>query len=141
MIDLALFAGRLLLLALLYLFLFAAVRAGLGQVSAQRSKSAGAFTLTVTSGPPELKGVTLPLTGPVVIGRSPGADIVIGDDFVSGRHARIAPAGTDVVLEDLGSTNGTFVNRVRIREAFLKPGCMLTVGKTDIRFQSLDERV
>ena len=129
MIDLALFAGRLLLLALLYLFLFAAVRAGLGQVSAQRSKSAGAFTLTVTSGPPELKGVTLPLTGPVVIGRSPGADIVIGDDFVSGRHARIAPAGTDVVLEDLGSTNGTVLNGARIDGAHtLRPGDVIDIG-------------
>lgn len=129
MIDLALFAGRLLLLALLYLFLFAAVRAGLGHVSAQRAKTAGAFTLTVTSGPPELKGVTLPLTGPVVIGRSPGADIVVGDDFVSGRHARIAPAGTDVVLEDLGSTNGTVLNGARIdRSHTLRPGDVIEIG-------------
>ena len=129
MIDLALLAGRLLLLALLYLFLFAAVRAGLGHVSAQRSKSSGAFIITVTNGPPELKGVALPLSAPVVIGRSPGADIVIGDDFVSGRHARIAPAGSDVVLEDLGSTNGTILNGARIdRAQALRPGDVIDIG-------------
>ncbi len=110
MIDVALLAGRLVLLALLYLFLFAAVRAGIGLVSGQRSAGVGSFTLSVVQGPPELRGVKVPVNGPVVIGRSPGADIVIGDDFVSGKHARVSLAGNEAVLEDLGSTNGTVLN-------------------------------
>jgi hypothetical protein len=128
-IDLALLAGRLLLLALLYLFLFAAVRAGIGLVSQQREKRSGALTLRVVQGPSELKGVSLPLTGPVVIGRSPGADIVIGDDFVSGRHARVSPSGADVVVEDLGSTNGTMLNGMRIAMPMVvKTGDVIDIG-------------
>ena len=129
MIDLALLAGRLLLLALLYLFLFAAIRAGIGLVSDQRAKHTGALNLRVVQGPRELKGVSLPLTSPVVIGRSPGADIVIGDDFVSGRHARLTPSGADVVVEDLGSTNGTLLNGQRIAMPMVvKAGDVIDIG-------------
>lgn len=130
MIDLALLAGRLLLLALLYLFLFAAVRTGIGLVAVQRTKGAGVWRLKVVRGPSELRGVAVPLTGPVVIGRSPGADIVIGDDFVSSRHARVFQRGNEVVIEDLGSTNGTIVNgeRLRVPEA-LRPGDSIDIGQ------------
>jgi hypothetical protein len=136
MIDLALLAGRLLLLALLYLFLFAAVRAGIGLVSDARTKRPGVFTLTVSQGPPELMGVALPVTGPVVIGRSPGADIVIGDDFVSGRHARVSPVGADVVLEDLESTNGTLLNGSPVRSSqTLRPGDSIEIGAVRLRVE------
>jgi hypothetical protein len=83
MIDIVLFAGRLLLLALLYLFLLAAVKTGVGLVAGQRPKTRELWTLTVVQGPRELVGVRVDVAGPVVVGRSPGADIVIGDDFVS----------------------------------------------------------
>jgi hypothetical protein len=133
-IDLALFAGRLLLIALLYLFLFAAVRAGIGLVSGQRARKGGGYLLTVAEGPRELRGVTLPLGTAVVIGRSPGADIVIGDDFVSGRHARITPAGSDVVLEDLGSTNGTLLNGTRVTTPqVLRPGDEIAIGAVRLK--------
>ncbi len=134
MIDVALLAGRLLLLALLYLFLFAAVRTGIGLVSGQRTAGPGSFTLSVVQGPSALKGVTLPVKGPVIIGRSPGADIVIGDDFVSGRHAKITPAGTEAVLEDLGSTNGTILNGQRIAGSqTLRPGDRIEIGDVQIK--------
>lgn len=129
MIDLLLLAGRLLLLALLYLFLFAAVRTGIGLVSGQRIKSVGVWRMRVVRGPSELKGVTVPLSGPLVIGRSPGADIVIGDDFVSGRHAKVYQAGNEVVLEDLGSTNGTILNGEPVRTPqSLRPGDTIDIG-------------
>lgn len=133
MVDVALLAGRLLLLALLYLFLLFAVRTGIGLVGDQRSRRAGTFTLKVADGPAELRGVSVPVTGPVVIGRSPGADIVIGDDFVSGRHARVAPDGTGgLLVEDLESTNGTQLNGKRItRPQPLHAGDEITVG--DVR--------
>jgi pSer/pThr/pTyr-binding forkhead associated (FHA) protein len=128
-IDVALLAGRLLLLALLYLFLFAAVRSGIGLVTDQHSRASGVFTLKVTHGPSELRGVSIPVSGPIVIGRSPGADIVIGDDFVSGRHARVYPDGGGLILEDLGSTNGTLLNGERVsRPQPLRPGDAIAVG-------------
>lgn len=133
MVDLALLAGRLLLLALLYIFLFAAIRAGVRNVSVPRTRQPGGFVLTVVEGPRELRGVALPVTAPVVIGRSPGADIVIGDTFVSGRHARVAPVGHDVVIEDLGSTNGTLLNGSAVtRPQSLRPGDIIDIGAVRI---------
>ncbi len=134
MIDVALLAARLLLLALLYLFLFAAIRAGIGLVSGQRKARPGVFTLSVAQGPPELVGVTVPVAGPVVIGRSPGADIVIGDDFVSARHARVSPAGNDAIVEDLGSTNGTLLNGLPLSvPTTLRPGDTIDIGKLRLK--------
>lgn len=130
MVDLALLAGRLLLLAMLYLFLFAAIRVGVRNVSvAKAARQPGGLVLKVVEGPPELRGVALPITAPVVIGRSPGADIVIGDTFVSGRHARVAPVGHDVIIEDLGSTNGTLLNGSAVdRPQSLRPGDVVDIG-------------
>ena len=134
MIDLVLLAGRLLLLALLYLFLFAAVKTGIGLVAGQRVKGRGVWSISVIQGPRELKGVSLPVTGPVVIGRSPGADIVIGDDFVSGRHARLSPSGEGAVLEDLGSTNGTVLNGERVNGvSSLRAGDTIDIGAVRLR--------
>lgn len=134
MIDVALLAGRLLLLVLLYLFLFATVRTGIGLVSSGRRATAGTFTLSVTQGPRTLLNTSIPVNGPVVIGRSPGADIVIGDDFVSGRHARVFPSGAEVIIEDLGSTNGTLVNGVRISgPTRLTAGDLIDVGSVRLK--------
>lgn len=134
MIDVALFAGRLLLLGLLYLFLFAAVKTGIGLVAGQRGKGRSTWTLSVTQGPRELRGVTVPVNGPVVIGRSPGADIVIGDDFVSASHARVSPSGDGVVLEDLGSTNGTMLNGAAVRmPQSVRPGDAIDIGNVRIK--------
>jgi pSer/pThr/pTyr-binding forkhead associated (FHA) protein len=133
-IDVALLAGRLLLIALLYLFLFAAVRTGVGLVASGRRAGAGDATLTVVQGPRPLKGTTIPVAGPVLIGRSPGADVVVGDDFVSGRHARVFPSGSGIVLEDLGSTNGTLLNGERIdAPTSIVPGDVIDVGSVRLR--------
>lgn len=115
MVDVVLLVGRLLLLALLYLFLLAAVRAGIGLVkgSGPGERTAG-LALKVIQGPRELKGTKIAIVGPIIIGRTAGADIVIADDFVSSQHARVSPSGDGAVLEDLGSTNGTMLNGQRI---------------------------
>ena len=131
MLELVLFAGKLLLLALLYLFLFAAVKAGIGMVSGRSRARAGSgeLLLAVTQGPKEIRGTRLPIRGPIVIGRSPGADIVIADDFISARHARVAPARDGAVLEDLGSTNGTLLDGVPVTGVMpLPPGSVITLG-------------
>jgi len=77
----------------------------------------------------------------ITIGAMDDNDLVIDDDTVSRYHCRIYQDDNSYLIRDNDSTNGTFVNRVRVREAYLKPGCTITIGKTDVRFQSLDERV
>jgi len=110
MVDVVLLFGRIVLIALLYLFLFAAIKTGIGLVGSAAAKSKKGLALRVTRGPRELTGVSVPLSGPVVIGRSPDADLVIADDFVSGIHAKVVPTADGYALEDLGSTNGTLLN-------------------------------
>ena len=134
MIDVVLLAGRLLLLALLYLFLFAAVKAGIGLVAGQRTKGAGTWVVKVVQGPSALMGISVPVSGPIVVGRSPGADIVIGDDFVSAKHTRISPAGDGAVIEDLGSTNGTVLNGQRLTAPQqLRPGDAIDIGSVKLK--------
>jgi hypothetical protein len=89
-----------------------------------------ARTLVVTGGP--LAGTTLPLDNtPVTIGRADGSTLVISDDYVSSNHARLVPDGDAWVLEDLGSTNGTFLDRNRVTAAVQVPlGTPIRIGKT-----------
>lgn len=109
MIDIVLLIGRLLFVALLYLFLFAIMRTGINQVRGSSSK-AKMWHLSVEKGPKELRGVNIAVNGPVIVGRAPGADIVIGAGYVSGRHAKFQLMGENLFVEDLGSRNGTAVN-------------------------------
>ncbi len=133
MIDVVLLAGRLLFVLLLYLFLFAIMRTGVRQVSGASQKGK-MWRLSVERGPKELRGVQIPVTGPVIVGRSPGADIVIGAEYVSGRHARFQLMGDSLFVEDLGSRNGTAVNGTRITEpAAVRNNDTVTVGDVVIR--------
>ena len=77
MIDVVLLIVRLLFVALLYLFLFALMKSGIGLVRGQRKKER-TWNLSVERGPKELRGVSIVVRGPVIVGRNPGADIVIG---------------------------------------------------------------
>lgn len=138
MVDIVLLVGRLLLLALLYLFLFAAVRTGIGLVrgAGPGSRTSG-LALRVIDGPRELKGTRVNIAGPIVIGRSPGADIVIADDFISSEHARVVPAGDGAILEDLQSTNGTLLNGAQIGgPTMLSPGDEIDLGTVTLKVQS-----
>ncbi len=133
MIDIVLLIARLLFVALLYLFLFAIVRTGIGQIRGTRKKGAH-WTITVEQGPSELSGVHMPVTGPVVVGRAPGADIVIGTGFVSGRHARFQLMGQNLFVEDLGSRNGTAVNGALISDpTALRNKDVVEIGDVVIR--------
>jgi DNA-binding NtrC family response regulator len=75
------------------------------------------------------------------IGSMDDNDVVLGDDTVSRYHCRIAQEDNGYVLVDQRSTNGTFVNKVRIREAFLKPGSIVSVGQSQLRFNAREEQV
>ncbi len=75
--------------------------------------------------------------GPAVItmGRLPECAIVLDDPNVSRRHAQVRREGDAVLVVDLGSTNGTRVNGVPVREHRLAPGDVISVGKTALRFE------
>src|SRR4051794_425333 len=79
--------------------------------------------------------------GTITIGAMEDNELVVSDDTVSRYHCKIVQEDTGYVLIDLGSTNGTFINRVRIREAYLKPGCTIGLGNTEEKFHSADEKV
>ena len=133
MIDVVLLIGRLLFVALLFLFLFAIMRTGIGLVRGQRKKER-TWMLAVEKGPKELRGVSMAVRGPVIVGRSSGADIVIGASYVSARHARFSIMGQNLFVEDLGSTNGTTVNGQPITDPVaLRNNDVVTVGDVSIR--------
>ncbi len=71
----------------------------------------------------------------VTLGRLPECDVVIQDPGASRRHARIHVEGSDWVLTDLGSTNGTLVNDVSVEEHRLRDGDRITIGATIIEFR------
>lgn len=80
-------------------------------------------------------GVRYTANGEAVIGRE-GCEIALGDGEVSRRHAAIRVAGGAVVIEDLGSRNGTFVNEARIDSAQkLRPGDQIRIGETVLRLE------
>ena len=133
MIDIVLLIGRLLFVALLFLFLFAIMRTGIGLVRGQRKKER-TWNLAVEKGPKELRGVNIAVRGPVIVGRSSGADIVIGASYVSARHARFSIMGQNLFVEDLGSTNGTTVNGQPITDPVaLRNNDIVTVGDVSIK--------
>jgi len=91
--------------------------------------------LVVTTGP--LRGTTVPLTtSAVLIGRAPSCTLVLDDDYSSSRHARIYPENGQWYVEDLGSTNGTFVGRQKIAEPTpVTIGSQVKVGQSTLELQ------
>jgi pSer/pThr/pTyr-binding forkhead associated (FHA) protein len=73
----------------------------------------------------------------LTIGRGAENDLPLGgDEYASGRHARFEPRRDGVYVEDVGSTNGTFVNGVRLNGGRrLAPGDVVRIGQTDLRFE------
>lgn len=91
--------------------------------------------LLVTDG--ALQGTSLPLgSSGVLIGRAPSCTLVLDDDYASNRHARIYPHEGGWWVEDLGSTNGTFVDGERIvAPRSLEPGTPVRIGQTVLELQ------
>jgi hypothetical protein len=73
---------------------------------------------------------------PILIGRGTDAAIRLDDDYVSTRHARIAASGDQWFVEDLGSTNGTYIGTVRITQpTTITLGTQVRIGKTILELQ------
>ena len=91
--------------------------------------------LVVEDSPIVPPGVIFPLEGWITVGRAPTSDIVLDEQFVSSTHARLVPRGQFYYVEDLGSTNGTFVNERQVTEAQLRPDSRLRIGETVFRYE------
>jgi pSer/pThr/pTyr-binding forkhead associated (FHA) protein len=149
--EIAFLAVKMGVLALLWLFVLAVVRALRLDVSGavRRPPTAPATTpsrqaapaprgrrartpskLVVTDG--ALRGTTLPLgTAQLLIGRADDSTLVLTDDYVSNRHARLWPHEGQWLIEDLGSTNGTYLDRSRVTAPVPVPlGAPIRIGKT-----------
>jgi pSer/pThr/pTyr-binding forkhead associated (FHA) protein len=96
----------------------------------------GPRALIVTAG--ALAGTRIALDGrPIMIGRADDSTLVLDDDYASTRHARISQSGDDWYVEDLGSTNGTYLDRNKVSGPTRVPiGTPIRIGKTVIELRS-----
>jgi pSer/pThr/pTyr-binding forkhead associated (FHA) protein len=140
---------KLLCLALLYLFFLRVVRAVWAELrpppvapppvtppaarrrdsaSGRRRKGAGHLVIVA---PAEEKGRSFELNGELTVGRAPGCQVALQDNYVSQLHARVFTRDGGVWVEDLGSTNGTYLNDQRVSAPLaLRRGDQLKVGST-----------
>lgn len=141
-----LFALQALVLLLLYLFIVRVVRAVIQDVRAEapsrrmasvapaqgRPSARGASPGQLVVHRPEAKPQVVILDGSEVrFGRSADCDVVLSDSYASERHARVFPREGRWMVADMGSTNGTYLNRKRLHDpAPLNPGDQVTIGKT-----------
>jgi pSer/pThr/pTyr-binding forkhead associated (FHA) protein len=140
-------------LILLWAFVFAAlrvVRSDLYAASGQRVAAAAirrnpakrakttrsAHQLVVTAG--ALAGTRITLDErPILIGRADDSTLVLEDDYASTRHARLELQGGHWYVEDLGSTNGTYLDRTKVTGPTRVPlGASIRIGKTVIELRS-----
>jgi hypothetical protein len=154
-VETTLLALKIAFLVLLYLFIWRIVRSATrdlrapqesmilspldaASLTAQPAKRASGRLVVLVS--PALDGgdVYLVDSQPLTVGRGTNNDVALpGDEYASGRHARFERRRDGVWLEDIGSTNGTFVNGIRLtRERRLAPGDVVRIGETDLRFES-----
>jgi hypothetical protein len=154
-VESTLLALKLAFLILLYLFIWRIVRSAARDLRLPQesmilapSQVAGLMPslasrelghLVVVASPELQVGDRITLDShPLTIGRAANNDVSLPtDEYASGRHARIEPRRDGVWVQDVGSTNGTYVNGIRLtRERRLAPGDVVRVGETDLEFQS-----
>lgn len=97
------------------------------------------FALRFISGKYQGGEYPLPSEKEIVIGRGGELDIVLVEDMVSRKHAKITTQQGKIVIQDLGSTNGTFVNGEKIKRARLKEGDRVLIGTSILKLMVADE--
>ena len=108
----------------------AAPGGGAGSAPSGRDRRTDGRTLVVTAG--SLQGTTLTLSqAPVLVGRAPECTLVVEDDYASSRHARFYLRDGAWYVEDLGSTNGTFIGKTRLTTPTrIEIGVAVRIGRT-----------
>lgn len=96
------------------------------------------FALRFISGKYQGGEFLLPPNQDVVVGRASDLDMVLVEDMVSRRHATISVSGDHVLIQDLGSTNGTFVNGERVKRTQLSEGDRVLIGTSIIKVVAAD---
>ncbi len=152
-LQVPLLAAKALLLLLLFAFIYAVMRRSIGDLrripddEPYEPGRARDDYVPRSSGEPELvvedSEILAPETrfslrdGATSIGRSSASDIVLkSDDYASGRHARLTRHGGLLYVEDMGSTNGTFVNgRKTVGATPLRHGDTVRIGSTTFRYE------
>lgn len=134
---------RIAVVLLLYFFLYQILRAVIrdlragGQAPAtSNSRSPYGQMVVVRAGQSGVPtGKVFPLGPSNVIGRSmENCEIALNDSFLSGQHARLELRGDEWILEDLNSTNGTFLNEIEVRDAALvEQGDIVRVGRVEMK--------
>jgi hypothetical protein len=102
---------------------------------------AGGYVLKFISGKYQGGEFPLELDAEIEIGRGSELDMVLVEDMVSRRHARITSYGGELMIEDFGSTNGTFVNGEKITKARIKEGDRILIGTNIIKLVHRDRTV
>jgi FHA domain len=130
---------RLLFLGLLYVFLFRIARAlvtDLRAAARETGTELGRLVVVTSPGGEPEEGTSLALDAIATIGRDVNNAIVIEDQFVSAEHAILTFRGRAWYVEDLGSTNGTFVNGVPVSEVTpLGFGDVIQIGQVRLRLE------
>jgi len=102
-------------------------------VSTASVAASKAYALKFISGKYQGGEYPLKVDGQVIIGRSSDLDMVLVEDMVSRKHAKITLSGSKILIEDLGSTNGTFVNGEKVKQARLKEGDRILIGTSILK--------
>jgi pSer/pThr/pTyr-binding forkhead associated (FHA) protein len=136
-------------LAVLYLFLMWVVWSATRDVSGRgRSRyveddhrdgeapSGGRPRLVVVAAMGFEPGTVFEIADEAILGRAATSDVPIEDSYASSAHARIFPRGQTMYIEDLGSTNGTYLNERQLQAAEeLRPDDTIRIGETEYRYQ------
>jgi hypothetical protein len=152
-VEEALLVLKLAFLVLLYLFIWRIVRSaardvrmpqesfilapgsvpGLGQ---EQPVETGRLVVVKSPALPEGDELTLNSSA-LLLGRGSGNDVNIArDEYASSKHARVEPRRDGVWVEDVGSTNGTYLNGIRLTRAKkLSPGDVVRIGETELRYE------
>jgi pSer/pThr/pTyr-binding forkhead associated (FHA) protein len=109
---------------------------GRRRARASAPRNGGAPRLSVIAAMGHEPGTTFDLRDGAVFGRADGADIKVNDQFASSQHARIFDRGGAMLLEDLGSTNGTYLNGRKVKTAEpLSVGDTIRIGDSEYRYE------
>lgn len=132
MSPLVLNVSKVLLLVVIYGFLWVVARAVRSHLTpAATVRPEPTFVSPVFVAPMSRAGTTIAVDRPTVVGRGEQADVVIDDPFASDHHARFDRVGGRLLVEDLGSKNGTLVNGAAITERrVLEDGDTIRIGET-----------